>query len=270
MQKRLQGTILGILASLGGVLLWVIIGLFGIISGWAAFLMGWLFSVVYKKVAPEDKSAYRYVMLFVVMIAEIFLSEMVFVALLVSVGGAASIGAFFADAANLAGFFVDVGVGVVFGVIAAISIVASDIRREKNIQAIAEQERLQAERAAALLQEQLSEQPAAETETGADAEAPRFTSRKVTLKRKKTFIAMAVKINIFCDDVLMASDVKSGQEVTFEVSSAAHTLHCKYANFGANYPSPPVQIPASEADVVGEIVPNMHAAAYTEFIITLH
>lgn len=85
MSKRLKGTLLGILPSFAGVGLWIVFGAFlEIIAGWAGAIIGVLFLLVYRKVNPDDKSKYPYIIGIVLIIALVFLSEILTIAILSS------------------------------------------------------------------------------------------------------------------------------------------------------------------------------------------
>lgn len=74
--KRVIATLLGILASFAGVLLWIFLGFIGFIAGLAGAVMGILFYMVYHAVNPRDKSSFRFVVAAVVMVVDIVIAEL--------------------------------------------------------------------------------------------------------------------------------------------------------------------------------------------------
>lgn len=82
--KRVAAIILGFLASLAGVILWIIIAAIGWIAGIAGALMGVLFILVYKKMCPRDESFLPFAIGFVVIAIDIFLAEMISLAMIAS------------------------------------------------------------------------------------------------------------------------------------------------------------------------------------------
>lgn len=74
--KRVVATLLGILASFAGVLLWIFLGFIGFIAGLAGAVMGILFYMVYHAVNPKDESSFRFVAAAVVMVVDIVIAEL--------------------------------------------------------------------------------------------------------------------------------------------------------------------------------------------------
>ena len=74
--KRVIATLLGILASFAGVLLWIFLGFIGFIAGLAGAVMGILFYMVYHAVNPKDESSFRFVAAAVVMVVDIVIAEL--------------------------------------------------------------------------------------------------------------------------------------------------------------------------------------------------
>ena len=82
MSDRSNGTLNGILFSLGAVVLWVILSLIGFIAGIAGALIGILFLIGYRKVNPSDGSKYPVYAACGVIIMGIILAELLAVAVL--------------------------------------------------------------------------------------------------------------------------------------------------------------------------------------------
>ena len=74
--KRVVATLLGILASFAGVLLWIFLGFIGFIAGLAGAVMGILFYIVYHAANPKDESSFRFVVAAVVMVVDIVIAEL--------------------------------------------------------------------------------------------------------------------------------------------------------------------------------------------------
>ncbi|MDR0426049.1 MAG: hypothetical protein LBH24_02645 [Clostridiales bacterium] len=88
MGNKLKATAAGFGASLGGVAVWIIMSAFvGVIAGWAGALMGILFLLVYRKLAPADKSVYPYLAAIVLVVIEIVISELISIAIIAGMEG---------------------------------------------------------------------------------------------------------------------------------------------------------------------------------------
>lgn len=76
MSNKVKGYLLGILASLAVVGLWIVLYVFaGIIAGLVGTLMGLAIIVIYKKFNPNDNSKVIYVSASLIAFFEIFLAE---------------------------------------------------------------------------------------------------------------------------------------------------------------------------------------------------
>lgn len=82
MSLKVKGTLLGIAASLVGVVLWIILGMLESIAGLAGALMGIGFIYVYQKINKEDKGLYPYIVSAVLIVAEIVIAELIVVAII--------------------------------------------------------------------------------------------------------------------------------------------------------------------------------------------
>lgn len=77
MNKKIVGTAVGILLSLVPVILWVVIYLFTeFIVGWVGALMGILFIYPYRKINPDDKTKFPYIVGALLIFAEIVVAEL--------------------------------------------------------------------------------------------------------------------------------------------------------------------------------------------------
>lgn len=86
MDKRLKGTLVGVLCSLAGVGLWILLSAgIGIIAGLAGALMGILFILPYTKLNPDDRSAYPFIVGGILIVVEIAVSEIVSLAIIAAV-----------------------------------------------------------------------------------------------------------------------------------------------------------------------------------------
>lgn len=76
MSNKVKGYVLGILASLAVVALWIVLYVFvGIIAGYIGALMALSIIMIYKKFNPEDNSNVIYVVASVIGLFEIFIAE---------------------------------------------------------------------------------------------------------------------------------------------------------------------------------------------------
>lgn len=76
MSNKVKGYLLGILASLAVVALWIVLYVFvGIIAGYIGALMALSIIMIYKKFNPEDNSNVIYVVASVIGLFEIFIAE---------------------------------------------------------------------------------------------------------------------------------------------------------------------------------------------------
>ena len=76
MSNKVKGYLLGILASLAVVALWIVLYVFvGIIAGYIGALMALSIIMIYKKFNPEDNSNVIYVVASVIVLFEIFIAE---------------------------------------------------------------------------------------------------------------------------------------------------------------------------------------------------
>lgn len=83
MSNKVKGYLLGILASLAAVALWVVLYVFvGIIAGYIGALMALAIIMIYKKFNPEDNSNVIYVIASVIGLFEIFAAEFISVAII--------------------------------------------------------------------------------------------------------------------------------------------------------------------------------------------
>ena len=81
MNDKIKGTLLGILASFGGIALFILFYYIGFIAGIAGALMGVLFYIVYKKINPRDTSKYPFIAATIVILVEVFVSLLIIVAM---------------------------------------------------------------------------------------------------------------------------------------------------------------------------------------------
>ena len=76
MSNKVKGYVLGILASLAVVALWIVLYVFaGIIAGYIGALMALSIIMIYKKFNPEDNSNVIYFVASVIGLFEIFIAE---------------------------------------------------------------------------------------------------------------------------------------------------------------------------------------------------
>lgn len=88
MSNKIKATALGILASLTGVVLWVVFGAFlQVIAGWAGAVMGVLFMIVYRKINPTDKTPYQIVVAVCLIVVEVIVSEMITLGIVAAMEG---------------------------------------------------------------------------------------------------------------------------------------------------------------------------------------
>lgn len=84
MSNKVKGYVLGILASLAVVALWIVLYVFaGIIAGYIGALMALSIIMIYKKFNPEDNSNVIYVVASVIGLFEIFIAEFASVGIMV-------------------------------------------------------------------------------------------------------------------------------------------------------------------------------------------
>jgi len=82
MTDRLKGTLMGVLFSLGAVVIWVILTFIGFIAGLAGALMGILFVMGYQKFNPSDKSKYVVFVACILIVVEIVVAELLAIAII--------------------------------------------------------------------------------------------------------------------------------------------------------------------------------------------
>jgi len=94
MTNRVKGTLIGVGFSLGAVVIWVVLGLIGIIAGIAGALMGILFVIGYRKFNPEDKTLlYISVFASLLIIVEVIIAELLTIAVVANSLGVSFSGA---------------------------------------------------------------------------------------------------------------------------------------------------------------------------------
>jgi len=111
--ERIKGTSLGIVLSLGGVVLWVIFAFIGFIAGIAGALMGIAFVFGYRKMNPDDESKYPVIVACVLIIVEIVIAELL--TILIIVNGLEDVS--FAEALAMPDVYVWVIVDIVVGLL---------------------------------------------------------------------------------------------------------------------------------------------------------
>ena len=82
MSDRSKGTLLGIIFSLGAVVLWIILSFAGYVAGLAGALMGILFLLGYRKMNSSDKSKYPVFIACVLIVIEIAIAELLTIAII--------------------------------------------------------------------------------------------------------------------------------------------------------------------------------------------
>lgn len=127
--KRFVGTLVGVLSSLGAVILWILLGMFGFIAGYVGALMGLLFLFPYKKLNPEDKSLYPYIFAAVLIVIEIAGAEMLSILLYSILYYGSFAEAFYSE---LMFFFIDIGLGLIFSFIVYAVYVPKFRRRDRQ------------------------------------------------------------------------------------------------------------------------------------------
>lgn len=133
MSLRLKGTLLGFVASLAGVALWIIfVAVLGIIAGLAGAVMGLLFMLVYSKINKEDKSNYRYIVGAIIVVAEILISELISVVILASIESIA-LSSIFSSPKIIGGMAYDIIMGLVLSAIVLGAYIYSEKKKTKMI-----------------------------------------------------------------------------------------------------------------------------------------
>ena len=125
MPDRIKGTLLGFLASFGGVAGWIILNFVGFIAGIAGAGMGILFAIVYTKLNPLDDSKYKYVMACVITVIDIVIAELICLAI-----EGAIYGYTFAEALNNDAAVRSIIINVVVGIILSGISLGGYIRRQ--------------------------------------------------------------------------------------------------------------------------------------------
>ncbi|MDR3292544.1 MAG: hypothetical protein LBT20_00380 [Clostridiales bacterium] len=144
MGKKFPAFLLGFFCSLGGLVVWVIIGLLGFYAGIGAFLMAYLFVAGYQGVLkkPDDKS-YIPLMIFVVII-DIVLALIVFIAIdCYRVGVPFSIAVI--DLLDMSVVLLDLAIGLVFGAIGIFMAISQQSRQKARKQFLADKKKRAAE-----------------------------------------------------------------------------------------------------------------------------
>lgn len=99
MSNRVKGLLVGIACSLVPAVIWVLLAAFAeIFVGWIGALMGILFILPYKKLCPEDKSKFPYIVGALVLLAEVVIAEIIAIAII-----AADLGFTFGEVMELDG-----------------------------------------------------------------------------------------------------------------------------------------------------------------------
>lgn len=127
--KRFIGTLVGVLSSLGAVILWMLLGMFGFVAGYVGALMGLLFLFPYKKINRDDKSLYPYIFAAVLIVVEVAGAEMLTILLYAVLTGISFVDAFYLD---MTFFFIDIGLGLLFSFLVYGIYVPKFRRRDKQ------------------------------------------------------------------------------------------------------------------------------------------
>lgn len=155
MNNKIKGALLGTLASLAGVVLWVLFGaVFELIAGWAGAIIGVLFIIIYRKFNPDDKSPFQIILAVTLILVEIILAEIITVAVLAAMNNV-SFSLALSSAEIQSAMVFDLIIGYVFSFAIFISYIVSIKRRAKM-----EKARILAEEKAELLRQQKAEQQA--------------------------------------------------------------------------------------------------------------
>lgn len=259
--KRVVATLLGILASFAGVLLWIFLGFIGFIAGLAGAVMGILFYMVYHAVNPKDESSFRFVAAAVVMVVDIVIAEL----LMWAVVGVSPANIFeYPDI--LMWFILDIVIGLALSGICLGGYIAAE-KKKIRMKKAAEQNNGQPPYPYAPYPYAQNPNPYAQnqypygqspypyghppagmqsgaagvpfpngnTQGGQTATAyPAQTApniqpmplkmRKITVRREKKMLACLVPVTLYCDGRILGT-LKNGQTLSFEVAAGQpHSL----------------------------------------------
>lgn len=254
--KRVIATLLGILASFAGVLLWIFLGFIGFIAGLAGAVMGILFYMVYHAVNPKDESSFRFVAAAVVMVVDIVIAEL----LMWAVAGVSPAN-IFETPDILMWFILDIVIGLALSGICLGGYIAVE-KKKIRMKKAAEQNNGQPPYPYAQNPNPYAQnpypygqspypygQPPAGMQSGAaGAPSPNGNTqggqtataysaqtapnvqpmplkmRKITVRREKKMLACLVPVTLYCDGRILGT-LKNGQTLSFEVAAGQpHSL----------------------------------------------
>lgn len=132
MSNRTKGTILGLVASLVGVAVWVLLYVFAeTIASIATLLMGVLFLLVYRKINPEDNSKYPFILAAVITVVEIVASEFLSLVIFCEMNGYDLLYSLqFAEIQNA--ILKDIAFGLVFFAVSFAAFIAADKKQRDS------------------------------------------------------------------------------------------------------------------------------------------
>ena len=254
--KRVVATLLGILASFAGVLLWIFLGFIGFIAGLAGAVMGILFYIVYHAANPKDESSFRFVVAAVVMVVDIVIAEL----LMWAVAGVSPAN-IFETPDILMWFILDIVIGLALSGICLGGYIAVE-KKKIRMKKAAEQNNGQPPYPYAQNPNPYAQnpypygqspypygQPPAGMQSGAaGAPSPNGNTqggqtataysaqtapnvqpmplkmRKITVRREKKMLACLVPVTLYCDGRILGT-LKNGQTLSFEVAAGQpHSL----------------------------------------------
>lgn len=254
--KRVIATLLGILASFAGVLLWIFLGFIGFIAGLAGAVMGILFYIVYHAANPKDESSFRFVVAAVVMVVDIVIAEL----LMWAVAGVSPAN-IFETPDILMWFILDIVIGLALSGICLGGYIAVE-KKKIRMKKAAEQNNGQPPYPYAQNPNPYAQnpypygqspypygQPPAGMQSGAaGAPSPNGNTqggqtataysaqtapnvqpmplkmRKITVRREKKMLACLVPVTLYCDGRILGT-LKNGQTLSFEVAAGQpHSL----------------------------------------------
>ena len=252
--KRVVATLLGILASFAGVLLWIFLGFIGFIAGLAGAVMGILFYMVYHAVNPKDESSFRFVAAAVVMVVDIVIAEL----LMWAVAGVSPAN-IFETPDILMWFILDIVIGLALSGICLGGYIAVE-KKKIRMKKAAEQNNGQppypyAQNPYAQNPNPYGQSPypygqppagmqsgaagapfpngntqggqtaaAYSAQTAPNVQPMPLKMRKITVRREKKMLACLVPVTLYCDGRILGT-LKNGQTLSFEVAAGQpHSL----------------------------------------------
>lgn len=247
--KRVVATLLGILASFAGVLLWIFLGFIGFIAGLAGAVMGILFYIVYHAANPKDESSFRFVVAAVVMVVDIVIAEL----LMWAVAGVSPAN-IFETPDILMWFILDIVIGLALSGICLGGYIAAE-KKKIRMKKAAEQNNGQPPYPYAQNPYPYGQSPypygqppagmqsgaagapfpngntqggqtatAYSAQTAPNVQPMPLKMRKITVRREKKMLACLVPVTLYCDGRILGT-LKNGQTLSFEVAAGQpHSL----------------------------------------------